>query len=69
MHVDALYGAGRGAVGGYAILKGELLVAEGEAGYEAEVYKSAQFQVAHNAEVKAGLPQGLHALEGVGLGK
>jgi len=69
VHVYALYAAGRGAVGGYAILEGELLVAEGEAGYEAEVYKAAQLEVAHNAQVKARLPQGLHTLKGVCLGK
>lgn len=69
VHVYALYAAGRDAVGGYAILKGQLLVAEGEAGYEAEVYKAAQLEVAHNAKVKAGLPQGLYALKGIRLGK
>jgi len=69
VHVYALYGAGRGAVGGYAILKHQLFFAEGEAGHKAEVYKAAQLKVAHNAQVKAGLPQGLYALKGIGLGK
>ena len=69
VHIDGFYAAVGAAVGRVAVVELEIFLGKRQGGYETEIHKAAELQVAHQPQVEAWLPVRLYALEGVCIRK